>query len=73
MTMQTSPTLRTATFCTQYSLSEGEPLPGWGTHPARNILIRWPKGKRCRSLRLAQGMTPDLKRRILTQCTIYGT
>ena len=61
MTVQTSPTLRAAKFCTEYSISEGEPLSGWGAHQIRNILIRWPKGKWHQSMRLAGGMTPGME------------
>ncbi|MFN3662514.1 sucrase ferredoxin [Yoonia sp.] len=43
-------------FCTEHSLAAGEPLAGWGAHPARNILIRWPKGKWRHSLRIAADM-----------------
>lgn len=43
-------------FCTEESLAAGEPLAGTGIHPARNILIRWPKGRWQHSTRIASGM-----------------
>ncbi|MEL6601538.1 MAG: sucrase ferredoxin, partial [Pseudomonadota bacterium] len=43
-------------FCTEHALAAGEPLAGTGTHQARNVLIRWPKGKWRHSLRIADGM-----------------
>jgi len=49
----------TVRFCTEHSLAAGEPLAGWGTHPARNVLIRWPKSKWRHSLRIAAGMAGE--------------
>jgi len=48
-------------FCSEHSLAVGEPLAGWGAHAARNVLIRWPKGRWRHSLRLAGGMDPALE------------
>ncbi|MEM8787904.1 MAG: sucrase ferredoxin [Pseudomonadota bacterium] len=53
-------------FCTEHSLAAGEPLAGWGTHPARNVLVRWPKAKWRHSLRIAADMAPA------TQAAIEG-
>lgn len=50
-----------ARFCTEHSLAAGEPLAGWGAHPARNVLIRWPKRRWRHSLRLAGGMGAALE------------
>ncbi|MDX8350424.1 sucrase ferredoxin [Cognatiyoonia sp. IB215446] len=47
-------------FCTGHALAAGEPLAGWGAHQARNILIRWPKGRWEHSLRIAAGMPDEL-------------
>ncbi|MEO0917745.1 MAG: hypothetical protein AAFY31_12310, partial [Pseudomonadota bacterium] len=49
-----------ARFCTGHALAAGERLTGWGAHQARNILIRWPKGRWEHSLRIAAGMPDDL-------------
>jgi len=45
-----------ARFCTEHSLAAGEQLAGWGAHPARTVLIRWPKAKWRHSLRIAADM-----------------
>ena len=47
-------------FCTGHTLAAGEPLAGTGAHQARNILIRWPKGRWEHSLRIAAEMPDDL-------------
>ncbi|MFQ6548024.1 sucrase ferredoxin [Aestuariibius sp. 2305UL40-4] len=48
-------------FCTEYSIAVGEPLAGWGKHQAKNVLIRWPKGKWRHSLRIAGGMNAQVE------------
>lgn len=53
-------------FCVGHTLAAGEPLAGWGAHPERNILIRWPKQRWQHSLRIADGMPDDLARAIET-------
>lgn len=49
-----------ARFCTGSTLAAGEPLAGTGGHQARNILLRWPKGRWEHSLRIAAAMPDDL-------------
>ncbi|NDV01226.1 sucrase ferredoxin [Pseudoroseicyclus tamaricis] len=47
-------------FCSERSLAAGEPLAGTGIHPARNLLIQWPKAKWRHSLRIAADMDEAL-------------
>lgn len=47
-------------FCTEHAAAAGDPLAGTGMHQARIALIQWPKAKWRHSLRLAEGMGPEL-------------
>ena len=47
-------------YCSTLSAGAGEPLPGTGAHQATNALIHWPKARWRHSLRVADGMPPDL-------------
>ena len=48
-------------FCSDLSRAAGEPLPGTGAHPARMLLLRWPKGSWDARIFAARGMTPALE------------
>ncbi len=50
-----------ARFCTEHSLAAGEPLAGWGRHPARNLLIQWPKGRWQHAMRIGKGMDAEVE------------
>ncbi|MEM7489026.1 MAG: hypothetical protein AAF390_07860, partial [Pseudomonadota bacterium] len=43
-------------FCAAYAEAAGTTLAGIGAHPARMVLIRWPKGRWRHSPRIADGM-----------------
>ncbi|RVV96774.1 sucrase ferredoxin [Mesobaculum littorinae] len=51
-------------FCAEDSRAAGEPIAGTGMHPARNVLIQWPKGRWRHSMRIADGMEGEIERAI---------
>ncbi|KAA9008136.1 sucrase ferredoxin [Histidinibacterium aquaticum] len=51
----------TVRFCTEGSLAAGERLAGWGAHPEKVLLVRWPKSKWRFSARVAENMPPEVE------------
>lgn len=47
-------------FCSVLSQEAGESLAGTGRHPARSVLVQWPKARWRHSLRIADGMSPEI-------------